>query len=202
LESYYNAQIGKYGKVLLSERYGDAQLPEIELVDLKDAYFRKKMTGHFSAALLEAISTALAAGEQIILFQNRRGFSPIITCDTCGHVPHCVQCDVSLTYHKHKNQLRCHYCGYAMANPSSCHACSSAQLSTKGFGTEQIQQELQELFPETKIGRMDQDTTGGKHGFENLLDKFKHKEFSILVGTQCEFGGDYECRCYAVSSRF
>jgi primosomal protein N' (replication factor Y) len=184
LESYYNAQIGKYGKVLLSERYGNAQLPEIELVDLKDAYFRKKMTGHFSAALLEAISTALAAGEQVILFQNRRGFSPIITCDTCGHVPHCVQCDVSLTYHKHKNQLRCHYCGYAMANPSSCHACSSAQLSTKGFGTEQIQQELQELFPETKIGRMDQDTTGGKHGFENLLDKFKHKEFSILVGTQ------------------
>jgi primosomal protein N' (replication factor Y) len=184
LESYYNAQIGKYGKVLLSERYGDAQLPEIELVDLKDAYFRKKMTGHFSAALLEAISIALAAGEQVILFQNRRGFSPIITCDTCGHVPHCVQCDVSLTYHKHKNQLRCHYCGYAMANPSSCHACSSAQLSTKGFGTEQIQQELQELFPETKIGRMDQDTTGGKHGFENLLDKFKHKEFSILVGTQ------------------
>jgi primosomal protein N' (replication factor Y) (superfamily II helicase) len=184
LESYYNAQVGKYGKVLLSERYGNAQLPEIELVDLKDAYFRKKMTGHFSAALLEAISTALAAGEQVILFQNRRGFSPIITCDTCGHVPHCVQCDVSLTYHKHKNQLRCHYCGYAMANPSSCHACSSAQLSTKGFGTEQIQQELQELFPETKIGRMDQDTTGGKHGFENLLDKFKHKEFSILVGTQ------------------
>ncbi|MFZ4435811.1 MAG: replication restart helicase PriA [Flavobacterium psychrophilum] len=184
LESYYNAEKGKYGKVVLSERFGNATLPSIELVDLKDAYFRKKMTGHFSAALIEAISNTLAEDKQVILFQNRRGFSPIITCDTCGHVPHCIQCDVSLTYHKQKNQLRCHYCGFSMANPTSCHACSSSQLSTKGFGTEQIQQELQLLFPETKIGRMDQDTTSGKYGFENLLDKFKNKEISILVGTQ------------------
>jgi primosomal protein N' (replication factor Y) len=184
LESYYNAEKGKYGKVILSERFGNATLPSIELVDLKDAYFRKKMTGHFSAALIEAISNTLAEDKQVILFQNRRGFSPIITCDTCGHVPHCIQCDVSLTYHKQKNQLRCHYCGFSMANPTSCHACSSSQLSTKGFGTEQIQQELQLLFPETKIGRMDQDTTSGKYGFENLLDKFKNKEISILVGTQ------------------
>ncbi len=184
LESYYNAEKGKYGKVVLSERFGNAVLPSIELVDLKDAYFRKKMTGHFSAALIEAISTTLAEDKQVILFQNRRGFSPIITCDTCGHVPHCIQCDVSLTYHKQKNQLRCHYCGFSMANPTSCHACSSSHLSTKGFGTEQIQQELQLLFPETKIGRMDQDTTSGKYGFENLLDKFKNKEISILVGTQ------------------
>ena len=184
LESYYNAEKGKYGKVVLSERFGNAVLPSIELVDLKDAYFRKKMTGHFSAALIEAISNTLAEDKQVILFQNRRGFSPIITCDTCGHVPHCIQCDVSLTYHKQKNQLRCHYCGFSMANPTSCHACSSSHLSTKGFGTEQIQQELQLLFPETKIGRMDQDTTSGKYGFENLLDKFKNKEISILVGTQ------------------
>ena len=184
LESYYNAEKGKYGKVVLSERFGNAVLPSIELVDLKEAYFRKKMTGHFSAALIEAISTTLAEDKQVILFQNRRGFSPIITCDTCGHVPHCIQCDVSLTYHKQKNQLRCHYCGFSMANPTSCHACSSSHLSTKGFGTEQIQQELQLLFPETKIGRMDQDTTSGKYGFENLLDKFKNKEISILVGTQ------------------
>ena len=184
LESYYNAEKGKYGKVILSERFGNATLPCIELVDLKDAYFRKKMTGHFSAALIEAISNTLAEDKQVILFQNRRGFSPIITCDTCGHVPHCIQCDVSLTYHKQKNQLRCHYCGFSMANPTSCHACSSSHLSTKGFGTEQIQQELQLLFPETKIGRMDQDTTSGKYGFENLLDKFKNKEISILVGTQ------------------
>ena len=184
LESYYNAEKGKYGKVVLSERFGNAVLPSIELVDLKEAYFRKKMTGHFSAALIEAISNTLAEDKQVILFQNRRGFSPIITCDTCGHVPHCIQCDVSLTYHKQKNQLRCHYCGFSMANPTSCHACSSSHLSTKGFGTEQIQQELQLLFPETKIGRMDQDTTSGKYGFENLLDKFKNKEISILVGTQ------------------
>jgi len=184
LESYYNAEKGKFGKVVLNERFGNARLPHIELVDLKDAYFRKKMNGHFSAQLIESISTALAAHEQVILFQNRRGFSPIISCETCGHVPHCIQCDVSLTYHKHKNQLRCHYCGFSMANPISCHACSSSHLSTKGFGTEQIQQELQLLFPETKIGRMDQDTTSGKYGFENLLDKFKHKEISILVGTQ------------------
>jgi primosomal protein N' (replication factor Y) len=184
LESYYNAEKGKYGKVVLNERFGNATLPSIELVDLKDAYFRKKMTGHFSAALIEAISNTLAEDKQVILFQNRRGFSPIITCDTCGHVPHCIQCDVSLTYHKQKNQLRCHYCGFSMANPTSCHACSSSHLSTKGFGTEQIQQELQLLFPETKIGRMDQDTTSGKYGFENLLDKFKNKEISILVGTQ------------------
>lgn len=184
LESYYNAEKGKYGKVVLSERFGNATLPSIELVDLKDAYFRKKMTDHFSAALIEAISNTLAEDKQVILFQNRRGFSPIITCDTCGHVPHCIQCDVSLTYHKQKNQLRCHYCGFSMANPTSCHACSSSHLSTKGFGTEQIQQELQLLFPETKIGRMDQDTTSGKYGFENLLDKFKNKEISILVGTQ------------------
>ena len=184
LESYYNAEKGKFGKVVLNERFGNARLPHIELVDLKDAYFRKKMNGHFSAQLIESISTALAAHEQVILFQNRRGFSPIISCETCGHVPHCIQCDVSLTYHKHKNQLRCHYCGFSMANPTSCHACSSTHLTTKGFGTEQIQQELQLLFPETKIGRMDQDTTSGKLGFENLLDKFQNREIAILVGTQ------------------
>jgi primosomal protein N' (replication factor Y) len=184
VETYYNTEKGKYGKVLLSERYGSASLPDIELIDLKDAYFRKKMKGHFSMQLIEAITTAVGAGEQVILFQNRRGFSPILSCDTCGHVPHCIQCDVSLTYHKQKNQLRCHYCGYSMANPSSCHACSSAYLSTKGFGTEQIQQELNVLFPELKIGRMDQDTTGGKYGFETLLDQFKNRELNILVGTQ------------------
>lgn len=184
VETYYNTEKGKYGKVLLSERYGSASLPYIELIDLKEAYFRKKMKGHFSMQLIDAITTAVGAGEQVILFQNRRGFSPILSCDTCGHVPHCIQCDVSLTYHKQKNQLRCHYCGYSMANPSSCHACSSAHLSTKGFGTEQIQQELNVLFPELKIGRMDQDTTRGKYGFETLLDQFKNRELNILVGTQ------------------
>lgn len=184
IESYFNAQSNKYGLVEITERYGNVQLPEIELVDLKDSYFRKKMTGHFSATLIEAITAALSLGEQVILFQNRRGYSPIIECLTCGNVPQCQQCDVSLTYHQHKNQLRCHYCGYAMAKPTQCHSCSSIDLATKGFGTEQIEQELQAIFPEAKTGRMDQDTTRGKFGFEKIIDSFKNQEIQILVGTQ------------------
>ena len=184
IETYYNAQSGKYGLVEIFKRYGNVRMPEIELVDLKDKYFRKKMSGHFSDTLIENITTALSLGEQVILFQNRRGFSPIIECLTCGHVPQCPQCDVSLTYHKHKNQLRCHYCGYSMAKPTNCHICSSVDLTTKGFGTEQIQQELVELFPNTKIGRMDQDTTRGKFGFEKIIDSFKNREMDVLVGTQ------------------
>ena len=184
IETYFNAQSGKYGFVEISERYGNVKMPEIELVDLKDKYFRKKMSGHFSDTLIEEITTALSFGEQVILFQNRRGFSPVIECMTCGHVPQCPQCDVSLTYHKHKNQLRCHYCGYSMAKPTNCHICSSVDLTTKGFGTEQIQQELVELFPNAKIGRMDQDTTRGKFGFEKIIDSFKNREIDVLVGTQ------------------
>lgn len=184
LETYYNTQTNKYGIVEITERYGHVMMPEIELVDLKDAYFRKKMSGHFSTTLLSEITTAISLGEQVILFQNRRGFSPVVECMTCGHVPQCQQCDVSLTYHKHKNQLRCHYCGYAMAKPTHCHACSSVDLTTKGFGTEQIQQELIALFPQAKVGRMDQDTTRGKFGFEKIIDSFKNKEIDVLVGTQ------------------
>ena len=184
IESYSNAKSGKFGLVSLIERYGNVTMPEIELVDLKDKYFRKKMTGHFSEVLIEEISNSLTLGEQVILFQNRRGYSPLLECLTCGHVPQCQQCDVSLTYHKHKNQLRCHYCGYSIAKPTNCHACSSVNLTTKGFGTEQIQQELVELFPSHKIGRMDQDTTRGKFGFEKIIDSFKNSEIDILVGTQ------------------
>ncbi len=184
METYYNAKSGKYGFVEIFERYGNVLMPEIELVDLKDKYFRKKMVGHFSDVLIEEITNALALGEQVILFQNRRGYSPLLECLTCGHVPQCQQCDVSLTYHKHKNQLRCHYCGYSIAKPTNCHACSSVDLTTKGFGTEQIQQELVELFPSHKIGRMDQDTTRGKFGFEKIIDSFKNREIDILVGTQ------------------
>jgi len=184
IESYFNAQSGKYGLVEIFARYGNVKMPKIELVDLKDKYFRKQMSGHFSDTLIAEITTALSLGEQVILFQNRRGYSPIIECLTCGHVPQCPQCDVSLTYHKYKNQLRCHYCGYSMAKPTNCHACTSVHLTTKGFGTEQIQQELVELFPSTKIGRMDQDTTRGKFGFEKIIDSFKNREIEILVGTQ------------------
>ena len=184
IETYFNAKSDKFGLVEISKRFGNVMMPNIELVDLKDKYFRKKMTGHFSDVLIEEITNALSLGEQVILFQNRRGYSPIIECITCGHVPQCQQCDVSLTYHKHKNQLRCHYCGYTMAKPKHCQACSSVDLTTKGFGTEQIEQELISIFPNSKIGRMDQDTTRGKFGFEKIIDSFKNREIDILVGTQ------------------
>jgi len=184
IESFSNAKSGKFGLVTLVERYGKVTMPEIELVDLKDKYFRKKMSGHFSEVLIEEITKSLTLGEQVILFQNRRGYSPLLECLTCGHVPQCQQCDVSLTYHQHKNQLRCHYCGYSIAKPTNCHSCSSVNLTTKGFGTEQIQQELVALFPSHKIGRMDQDTTRGKFGFEKIIDSFKNRKIDILVGTQ------------------
>ncbi|MBC7524548.1 MAG: primosomal protein N' [Flavobacterium sp.] len=184
IETFYNTQSGKFGLVTISERFGKAPLPEVQLVDLKDSYFRKQMTGHFSQTLLDSINEALNLNEQIILFQNRRGFSPVLECLTCGHVPQCTSCDVSLTYHKFKNQLRCHYCGYAIAKPTHCHACSSTAISTKGFGTEQIELELASIFPTRNIKRMDQDTTRGKYSFEKLIDSFKNREIDILVGTQ------------------
>lgn len=184
IETSHNVAVGKFGVTHLTERYGNVMMPEILLVDLKDKYFRKKMSGHFSDLLIENITEALSLGEQVILFQNRRGYSPVLECMTCGHVPQCRQCDVSLTYHKLKNQLRCHYCGFSMAKPSHCHQCSSVDLTTKGFGTEQVQMELAEIFPAAKIGRMDQDTTRGKHGFERIIDSFRNREIDILVGTQ------------------
>jgi len=184
IETYFNAKSNKYGLVELNARYGNVMMPEIELVDLKDKYFRKRMKGHFSDFLIDGIANAMSNGEQVILFQNRRGYSPLLECMTCGHVPQCQQCDVSLTYHKHKNQLRCHYCGYSIAKPTRCHSCSGIDLTTKGFGTEQIQQELIALFPDYKIGRMDQDTTRGKFGFEKIINSFKNREIDILVGTQ------------------
>lgn len=184
LETMYNAKKGKYGYVKLSQRHGDILMPEINLVDLKEKMRKREMTGHFSDTLLRAITDALNEGEQVILFQNRRGFSPILECTTCGHAPQCPNCDVSLTYHKYRNQLRCHYCSYHIAMQLKCMACGSEALSTKGFGTEQIEAELKELYPERKIARMDSDTTRAKHSFEKLITAFEQEEIDILVGTQ------------------
>ena len=184
LESYHNAKTGKYGLVTLKKRFGNVLMPDIELVDIKEKNKKKQMTGHFSDRLLEEMHQVLKNGEQIIIFQNRRGYSPIVECTTCGVSPQCPNCDVSLTYHQKKNQLRCHYCGYHMAMMQNCIACGSQTLDTKGFGTEQIETELKALFPKNAIARMDQDTTRGKHAYAKLIDALENEEIDILVGTQ------------------
>jgi primosomal protein N' (replication factor Y) len=184
LESYYNASEGKYGLVELNTRYNNVMMPDIELVDIADKYKRKRMKGHFSDRLIEEMTETLEEGFQIILFQNRRGFSPIVECTTCGHSPQCPNCDVSLTYHQYRDQLRCHYCGYNSVMPKNCQACGDVSLDTKGFGTEQIEEEVKALFPDKKTGRMDLDTTRGKYGFEKIINSFEQREVDILVGTQ------------------
>lgn len=184
IESYYNAKVGKYGYAELNKRYGNVLPPDIQLIDIKEKYKKKLMTGHFSDRLLEEILSTLDLGEQVILFQNRRGYSPYMECFTCGHSPQCPNCDVSLTFHSFKNQLRCHYCGYHMAVQLECMKCGSNELSTKGLGTEQVETELKSLFPKHKIGRMDLDTTRGKHGYEKIISAFENEEIDILVGTQ------------------
>jgi primosomal protein N' (replication factor Y) len=184
IESYYNAKHQKYGFVSLNKRFGDVLPPEIELVNIKEKYKRKEMNGHFSDRLAEEILNTLKQGEQVILFQNRRGYSPYLECLTCGESPQCPNCDVSLTYHSYKNQLRCHYCGYHIAMQLECMKCGSADLTTKGLGTEQVETELKALYPDHNIGRMDLDTTRGKHGYEKIITAFENKEIDILVGTQ------------------
>jgi len=184
LESYFNTKQNKYGFVELKHRFNNVLMPEIELVDLKDKYKRKLMKGHFSDTLIEEINDALDEGYQIILFQNRRGYSPIVECNTCGHAPQCPSCDVSLTYHQYKNQLRCHYCGYNTPMPKTCNACGSPDLNSKGFGTEQIEEEVKVLFPNKKVARMDLDTTKGKYGYEKVITAFEQQDIDILIGTQ------------------
>ena len=184
LESYYNTTQGKYGLVGLTKRFGDVLMPEIELVDVKEKHKKRLMTGHFSDRLLAEITEALQQNEQVILFQNRRGFSPFVECTTCGVAPQCPNCDVSLTFHQHRNQLRCHYCGHHTNMLVSCMACGSDTLDTKGFGTEQIETELKALYPDKNIARMDQDTTKGKHAYAKLIEKLENLEIDILVGTQ------------------
>jgi len=185
IESYFNAKKhNKYGYVSLTKRYNDVVLPDIELVDLKDKYKRKRMKGHFSDRLISEIEQSLTENQQIILFQNRRGYAPVLSCNTCGHTPECPNCDVSLTYHQHANQLRCHYCSYGTVVKNECGACNSVDLDTKGFGTEQIQEETLALFPDAKVARMDLDTTRGKYSYDRIIQKFERKEIDILVGTQ------------------
>ena len=184
LESYYNAQSGKYKLVELAERYGGVQMPEIKIIDIKEEARMKRMKSHFSPQLLRAIHDALNLGEQVILFQNRRGFSLRLECDTCQHTPECINCDVTLTYHKHIDQLKCHYCGYSTPVPSVCPHCQSPAIKMRGFGTEKVEEELAILFPEAKIGRMDFDTTRTKYAYQRIIGDFESQKVDILVGTQ------------------
>jgi primosomal protein N' (replication factor Y) (superfamily II helicase) len=184
VETYHHAQAGRYGLALLTERYGGAVLPEMLIVDIKEEAKKKRMQSHFSSPLIEQMETVLKNGEQIILFQNRRGFAPALQCATCGHVPNCIRCDVSLTFHKHINQLRCHYCGWTTPPPSQCEACGSTDLLMRGFGTEKVEEELSLIFPSAKIARMDLDTTRGKNSMQQLISDFENRKIDILVGTQ------------------
>lgn len=184
MESLYNARSGKYGFAALRVRYGHANLPKIEKVDLAEMQKKRKMRGSFSEPLVAALQQALGRKEQAIIFRNRRGYAPAWQCDTCGWVPECDHCDVSLTYHKRDHSLRCHYCGRSYAPPVSCASCGSNRLRMVGLGTEKVEEELELLLPEARIARMDQDTTRGKHGFQRLLDRFGEGDIDILVGTQ------------------
>ncbi|WP_282124013.1 replication restart helicase PriA [Algibacter mikhailovii] len=184
LESYFNAQQNKYGFVELMYRYNNVLMPDIELVDINEKQKKKRMKGHFSDRLIEEMTETLKEGHQIILFQNRRGFSPIVECKTCGHAPQCTNCDVSLTYHQYRQQLRCHYCGYHAVMIKTCEACGSPEIDSKGFGTEQIEEEVKALFTEYKVARMDLDTTRGKYGYEKIITALEQQDIDILVGTQ------------------
>lgn len=184
LESYYNVTQNKYALAEINYRHNNVQPPDIEIVDIKDKYKRKRMKGHFSDRLEEEIQNTLNEKKQVILFQNRRGYSPVLECLTCGHTPQCPNCDVSLTYYQYRKQLRCHYCSYSKAIMETCLACGTANLDAKGFGTEQLEAEVKELFPEVKVGRMDSDTTKGKFGYEKIITAFEQQEISVLVGTQ------------------
>ncbi len=184
LESSFNRLSGKYGWVQLVERYGKVALPEIHTIDLKSAYKKKEIKGGFSQTLIKEMGQTLTMGKQIILFQNQRGYAPIMDCMDCGHMPECHQCDVTLTYHQYSDQLKCHYCGYQIAVPEKCHACGLSNLSTKGMGTQQIQEQVATLFPDAKVARMDWDTTRGKWAFDKLIHSFAAQEVKILVGTQ------------------
>ena len=195
IETYFNAQTGKFGLVELNQRHEDMAMPEILVVDTREAYRKKQMESHFSDTLLEKIAKALQHNEQVILFQNRRGYAPYIECKACAYVPHCKNCDVSLTVHKAFNALTCHYCGYNEPIPNICPACKMpGTLSTKGFGTEKIEDEIRLIFPEARVSRMDLDTTRSKKSYEKIISDFEQQKVDILIGTQMVSKGlDFEC---------
>ena len=184
LESYYNAQQGKYGLVELNERFGGIQMPAIEVVDIKQEMAEKTMDGNFTQALKTAITQSLTEKKQVILFQNRRGYAPFLLCTTCGWIPHCKQCDVSLTYHRNQDKLHCHYCGTRYPYVYTCEACGSQSLIPKSFGTEKIEDDLQQLFPEARIARMDVDSIRNKDSHNKMIRLLEDQEIDILVGTQ------------------
>ncbi len=184
LESYFNTRIGKYKLVELSKRYGEIQLPEVMVADIKKETRQKTMKSHFSSFLLEHVDEALKNHEQVILFQNRRGFSLRLECDTCGWMPECKNCDVTLIYHKQNNQLRCHYCGYSRRVPERCDSCGSTHLRMQGFGTEKVEDELSLLYPDIRIQRMDLDSTRTKHAYQTIINDFEEQRIDVLVGTQ------------------
>jgi len=184
VETYWNAKEGKYGLVEITKRHGGVQMPEVLCADIKEATRKKKMKSHFSPLLMELMEEAFKNEEQIILFQNRRGYAPFLLCEECGHVPECKNCDVSLTYHKYQNQLKCHYCGTNKQMPTTCGKCGSPRVTLKGFGTEQIEEELAIYFPKIKIARMDADTTRTKNAYHRLITDFEEGNIDVLVGTQ------------------
>lgn len=183
-ESYYNAISKKYGLVKLLNRHSNLDLPEIVVADVKQAYKRKAMHSFLSPELYKLVDEALTNNEQVILFQNRRGYSPFVECFTCGWIPKCANCDVSLTYHKYKKRLNCHYCGYSQAYPAECHDCGSPEIKSRGFGTEKIEDELKSLFKNATIARMDMDTTQTKNAFRKIIDNLESQRTDILIGTQ------------------
>ena len=184
LESYHNAKSGKYGLVELRERHQGIELPEVEVVDIQDLQRRKMMSGPFSPLLLARVREALERGEQAILFQNRRGYAPMLECKQCGWVPRCEHCDVSLTLHRSLNQLTCHYCGAVYQVPAVCPSCGSAELRTRGYGTEKIEVAVRDIFPEARISRMDLDTTRSRQAYERIISDFGAGRTNLLIGTQ------------------
>ena len=194
VETYANCYSGKYKLVELNERYGQVSLPQISLINLKECYRKKQMKGHFSLEMIEHIKSTIAQGQQVLLFQNRRGFSPYVKCPQCGYVPKCPNCDVSLTYHRHNNTLSCHYCGHTVSTQNfTCPQCKEAQLTTHGFGTEQVEDEVKVLFPHLRVARLDLDTSRSVKAFDSIVGAFQNGEIDILIGTQMVAKGiDFE----------